>query len=66
MGGNLKNFRLSIGFTQEQMAERIGFSRPYYNAIELGLKPGSMRFWQTIEKQFNLSESKVWGLTKLK
>lgn len=36
IGKRLKFYRLSKGFTQEELAERAGFTRSYYTEIETG------------------------------
>lgn len=65
MRENLKEFRLSLGFTQEQMSELLGCSRPYYNAIELGLRAGTMDFWNMLKVKFNIKNSDMWDLTEV-
>lgn len=64
MRKNLKEFRLARGFTQEQMAEFLGYSRTYYSSIELGLKRGTVDFWNTLKNKFNIESSDMWNLTE--
>lgn len=36
VGGNLKNARIAAGLTQEELAERSGFSQQYISGLERG------------------------------
>lgn len=38
IGEVMKKYRLEKGYTQEDMAERLYISRPYYTSIERGNK----------------------------
>ncbi len=38
VGRNVKRFRLELGLTQEQFAERAGFSQQYISGLESGLR----------------------------
>ena len=36
VGGNVKNARIAVGMTQEELAERSGFSQQYISGLERG------------------------------
>lgn len=36
VGGNVKNARIAAGMTQEELAERSGFSQQYISGLERG------------------------------
>ena len=38
IGENIKNLRRARGLTQEQVAERVGVSRPFIAQVERGTK----------------------------
>lgn len=59
MRTELKRFRVSNFFTQEQMAEKGGVSRNCYAAIEQGNRAGSADFWFNIQAEFNLPIDKL-------
>ena len=66
MRENLKAFRENIGFTQEQMASRLGCTRQFYTAVETGTKNGTLeRFWTNLQIKFQIKDSDMWKLTNI-
>ncbi len=61
---SLKVFRARQGLTQEQMAERMGWSRQYYAKTENGRSSGSILFWTRLQDAFNIPDGEVWPLVK--
>lgn len=57
----LKQFRVGLDLTQEQMAEKIGCERGQYQGIESGSRGGSREFWQKLQAAFELTAEEVWG-----
>ena len=49
MRENLKKARKAAGFTQQQMADRLGISLRYYQRIEYGENVGSFEVWDALE-----------------
>ncbi len=42
VGANVKRFRLELGLTQEQFAERSGFAQQYVSSLENGRRNPTM------------------------
>ncbi|WP_157775938.1 helix-turn-helix domain-containing protein [Heyndrickxia coagulans] len=42
-GTTLKQIRLYYGFTQQELADKLGITRGYLSQLERGLKPVSLR-----------------------
>lgn len=61
---SLKVFRARLGLTQEQMAQRMGWSRQYYAKTENGRSAGSITFWDRFQTAFNLPDEEMWSLVK--
>ena len=61
---NLKLLRVSNGFTQAEMAMRLGVSRTTYSKIESGKSKGAMTFWLAVKRAFPETEIEV--LSELK
>ena len=61
---NLKKFRKSIGLTIEDMAEKLGYTKSYYNNIELGKSTGSIEFWEHFQNTFGVDSYDMWDLLK--
>lgn len=49
MRENLKKARKAAGFTQQQMADRLGISLRYYQQIEAGDRTGDFTIWDDLE-----------------
>lgn len=64
MRTNLKVFRVKQHLSQEEMAEKIGFSRGAYTAIEAGKRDGRQSFWVALQKAFDIPDSEMWSLRK--
>lgn len=58
----LIKLRVDYDLTQPQAAELLGVSTSTYNLIENGKRRGSVEFWQSVQKQFNLDGEKVWNI----
>lgn len=61
---NLKLFRVKNHLSQEEIAERIGFSRAAYAAVEAGRRDGRQSFWIALQKAFNIPDADMWALRK--
>jgi len=62
---HLKVFRVTHNLTQQQLADKLGVSVSTYNLIENGTRRGSEKFWEKLQKDFNLDGGKVWELQRL-
>lgn len=49
MRENLKKARKAAGFTQQQMADRLGIHERYYKALESGERLGGISLWDGLE-----------------
>ena len=58
-------FRCSHRMTQQEIADKIGFDRMTYSAIENGKRNGSMRFWNALKEAFNLDTVQITELMKV-
>lgn len=58
----LINYRKSIGFTQQQLADRLKVSKAVISAVELGKLDGSIKFWSILQKELHIDNSKMWEL----
>ena len=58
----LKQFRVGLDLTQEEMAYRMGVERTRYSGIENGYREGSMDFWQKLQQAFNVPACDMWQL----
>ena len=56
MRGNLKKARLEAGWTQEQMAEKLGISLRHYKYIESGTVIGHVELWDMLEDLFQVHQ----------
>lgn len=64
MRTELKVFRVKQNMTQEEFAEKIGFSRSQYALIEQGNRNGTIDFWDKLKSTFNIPDSDMWNLMK--
>ena len=64
MRTNLKVFRVKQGLTQQQMADRLGYTRASYQAIEKGKRNGQKAFWDTLQGKFAIPSADMWELQK--
>lgn len=61
---NLKVFRTKEQLSQGEIAEKVGYSRTAYTAIENGSREGKMEFWDTLQKAFDIPDADMWDLMK--
>ena len=55
----LRKFRLELGLTHKQMAEKIGIRRVKYTKIELGYYNPNLEFIRAFSKAFNLTAEEI-------
>ncbi len=60
----LKLFRIKKKLSQEQIAEKLGYSRGQYARFESGDADMTLRFLQALETAFGLSYEEAKALTK--
>lgn len=46
---NLKTARTALGYTQQQMADKLGISLRYYQNLEKGDRNGDFEIWDALE-----------------
>ena len=61
---NLKIFREKQHLNQQQMADKLGISKSYYVAIELGNNEPSFRVAEAIDKNFHNQYENIFELLK--
>jgi transcriptional regulator with XRE-family HTH domain len=61
----LKLFRIAQKMTQEEFAAKVGFSQSRYGLIEQGNRDGTLKFWNALQKAFNIADADMWALTKI-
>ena len=64
MRTRLKQFRIGQHLKQSELAERTGVSCRTYGLIERGDRGGSAKFWDNLQKEFNLSDETTRQLQK--
>ncbi len=62
---NLKVFRVKHGLTQDEFAQKIGYSRSYYRRVENAEYSGALKFWQAISTVFGIPMVDVLELMKV-
>lgn len=60
----LKLLRIKNGFTQDKMAERLGYSRNHYARVENGEQEVTLKFLVALTICFGLSIEEAKELTK--
>lgn len=60
---DLKLFRIRHGLTQEQMAEKLGYSRGCYIRVESGKLSISLRFLTALSTEFGISIDEAREIT---
>ncbi|KUL37501.1 DNA-binding protein [Streptomyces sp. NRRL F-4489] len=65
-GARLRSLREARGWTQDQLAEQVGYSGRHISAVETGRKPPTRRFSQALDTAFGLSGTtesfeRAWG-----
>lgn len=61
----LIKLRVDHDLTQVDMAQIGEVSLTTYNFIENGKRRGSKKFWQNVEKHFNLGGEQMWKLQNI-
>ena len=61
---SLKIFREKQHLNQQQMADKLGISKSYYVAIELGNNEPSFRVAEAIDKNFHNQYEDIFELLK--
>lgn len=61
---NLYMFRCERKLTKGKMAKRTGVSRTTYTHIENGERDGSQTFWENLQREFGVPDSKMYSLMK--
>ena len=61
---NLKSFREKQGLNQKEMAEKLGISKSYYVAIELGNNDPSFRVAEALYNNFKDQYDDIFELLK--
>lgn len=59
MRENLKKARHAAGYTQQQIADRIGISQRYYQNIERGDRDGNFTIWDSLEDLLGVHQRKL-------
>jgi transcriptional regulator with XRE-family HTH domain len=59
LGNRVRSLRRKHGWTQVEMAERLGVDRSYLSEIETGKKDPSLRVMKTIADGFGISLSRL-------
>jgi DNA-binding XRE family transcriptional regulator len=58
----LKQLRVGLDLSQEQMADTLGVGRSMYAAIENGQRYGKLQFWKTLEITHNVPKEAVYEM----
>lgn len=61
---NLKVFRVKRNLTQAEIAEIIGVDRQVFASVESGRCEGRQKFWEALQRTFQLSPEEIWTLMK--
>lgn len=61
---NLKSFREKQGLNQQEMADKLGISKSYYVAIELGNSDPSFRVVEALYNNFHDKYEDIFELLK--
>ena len=56
MRSNLKAARKAHGWTQQELADRLGISLRYYRFIESGERDGDFALWDALEDIFSIHQ----------
>ena len=66
IGVNIRTVRKKRGYSQEEFADIVGFSRSYYTEIETGKRNISVLNLIKIMKTLNVNPNEIIGSIKLK
>lgn len=58
----LKQLRVGLDLSQEQMADTLGVGRSQYAAIENGQRYGTLKFWKNLEVTHNVPPAEVYEM----
>lgn len=58
----LKQLRVGLDLSQEQMADTLAVSRSQYVAIENGQRYGTLKFWKNLEVTHNVPKAEVYDM----
>jgi DNA-binding XRE family transcriptional regulator len=56
----MKQWRVGLDMSQEQMADSLNVSRSLYAAVENGQRYGTLKFWKNLEVTHNVPKSDVY------
>ena len=65
IGDNIRTVRKQRGYSQEEFADIVGFSRSYYTEIETGKRNISVLNLTKILKALNVNPNEIIGSLKL-
>lgn len=60
----LKQFRIGLQLTQQEIADKLNITATSYGAIENGKRDGCSQFWDNLQKAFNIPDSHMYGLMR--
>ncbi len=66
IGDNIRTLRKQRGYSQEEFADIVGFSRSYYTEIETGKRNISVLNITKIIEALNVNPNEIIGTIKLK
>jgi DNA-binding XRE family transcriptional regulator len=58
----MKQMRIGLDLSQEQMADRLNVSRSLYAAIENGKRYGTLKFWRNLQETLSLPKDEVFEM----
>lgn len=62
MRTDLKVLRIKNGWSQREIAEKLGISTGSYSLIENGKRFGSPKTWEKIKEIYNLENREMWEI----
>ncbi len=60
LGKNIKKYRLLVGLTQEQLAEKINVHQTYIGKIEIGICSPSVKLLYSISRKLKVKLSNIF------
>lgn len=60
----LKQLRIGLQLTQQEIADRLHISPFSYTAIENGKRDGSQNFWSELQRAFQIPDGDMYALMK--
>lgn len=58
----LKQFRIGLQLTQQEMADKMNVSKVMYVSVENGQRQGTYAFWCTFQNVFEVPDEQMWKL----